>query len=80
MSDDPTFSAQQGYAAQSALREALGMGPASFAVKDLVRMLGDEIAAHRKAGHDWSRIAGIVSDAAGQTVTAQQIERNHGAG
>ena len=77
--DDRPFTADQGYAAQKALRASLDMGPARFSLPDLARMLGDEIEAHRKAGHDWDAIAETISEATGQPVEAAAL-REHSEG
>ncbi len=75
-----TYSAEQGFAAQRALRDALDMGPARFDDADLVRMLGDEIDAHREAGRDWTSIAEAISRATDANLPADRLEALHGGG
>ena len=77
MSD--TYTIEQGIAAQRALRRALGMGEEAVRPDAFVRMLGDEIDAHRDAGRSWQDIAATIADA-GAEIDAAAIERLHGRG
>ncbi len=75
MSDEITL--PDAYAAQQHLREALALGPGTVPMAGFVNMIGDEIEAARKAGHDDAFIAGKVSEASGVRLTADDIAKHY---
>jgi hypothetical protein len=70
-----TFSGQQALAAQTALREALGLPPEHFSVQAFVGMISDEIDQLRAAGRSDAAIASLVTEFTDNKMDAETISR-----
>ena len=77
MSDDTMFTIDDANAAQKALRDAAGLGPARFPIPAVVGMLGDEIEALRSAGRSDADIAAIITKASGKPIEPAAIDAHH---
>ena len=69
------FTGAQAMAAQAALRDAAGLPPELFPKEALIGMLSDEIRALRDRGRPDDAIAGVIANATGAAVTADDVER-----
>lgn len=75
--DEPTFSIEEGLAAQRALRDRLGLGPERFPLPAFVGMLSDEIEKMRAAGHDDGEVARVIASATGREIAPEALARHY---
>ncbi len=72
-----TYPIDQALRAQSALREAAGLGPEMFPIEAFVGMISDEIDTLRSQGKTDSEIAELITENSSIRITADEISANY---
>ena len=77
MSQAKMYPIEEALKAQTALREASGLGPEMFPIQAFVGMISDEVDALRKRGKTDEQIAQIIRGSSSIEITPEEIAANY---